>query len=390
MAAPTFTVLNQDHDGTGISTITPVGGSLRWSYRMAQFGGPGDIFWDVALSDSALGTDDFAPLRTDWRLLMNGAYVLQGGLMTSVNTGSDPSGIFGVVHCAGLDWLHYLEQPYPFDFENVAADIIANQLTDDAQLQKVWAGATQETVVGDLIDSVSGYEDAPAFSAIFDGTGWSNTLDKAIEFGDTTTILEHIVGVASFNDPRGFDMWVEEDKSIRMTAPRFTVPTSVSPIYTLNDANVVVPPLDWTNNGPLATDTVARETTATNTSRIGFSKYQASRDTYRRWVRIADIQIGNTTLAAAAADGIGYEDRFPHKDLKITIRPDLLDSGDETAGFYQLIGQPIAVNYNISPYHTINANFWILEQAFYQPDACNWLCDLTLSQIYGVAATPTP
>ena len=388
MAAPTFQIINQDHDGTGISTITPVGGSLRWTYRMAQMGGPGDIFWDVALSDANLGTDDFAPLRTDWRLQMDGTEILQGGLVTSVNTGSDSTGVFGAVKVAGLDWLHYLEQPYPFDYENVASDQATNQLADATQLFKVWDGATQQTVVGDLIASIAGYDGDPGFSPVYDGTGWTQTLSKEIAFGDTTTLLDMIVEIASLDDPRGFDMWVEEDGTIRMTAPRLVVPSAVTPVYTLDDSTIVAPPLDWTNSGPLATDTVAMGSADNNTSRIGFSKYQASRDVYRRWVEISPASLSDGTTIAALADGIGYQDRFPHKDLKVTVRPDLLDPGDNTAGFRNLLGQAIGVNYDVSPYHRINANFWIVEQALYSPDSCNWLCDLTLSQIYGTSAAP--
>jgi hypothetical protein len=157
VAAPTFRVVNMDQAGTTISTITPVGGSLRWTYRMAQQGGPGDIAWEVALSDSNLGTDDFAPYRTDWKLVMNGSTTLCAGIMAPVNTGSEQSGEFSTVKCTGLDWLHYLEQPYPFDYAGVVSDVTTNQLSNTANLFKVWNGATQQTVVGDLIGSISAY-----------------------------------------------------------------------------------------------------------------------------------------------------------------------------------------------------------------------------------------
>jgi hypothetical protein len=219
-------------------------------------------------------------------------------------------------------------------------------------------------------------------------------MSKDIGFGDNATILDLIVQVAQLASngvsTLGFDMWVKPDKTIVMTAPRVTDPSAVTPAYTLNDSSVVVPPLDWTNNGPVATDTVTFGQGSNNTTRIGFSDYAASRTMYRQWVRIAQVDMTGTAEIAAAADSIGQQDRFPHKDLKLTIRPDLLDSGDSTAGFRNLFGQAIGVNYNVDPYHHINANFWIVEQAFYSPDGCNWLCDLTLEQIYTSAASPSP
>lgn len=388
---PALEVINTDHAGTPLATFTPVGGSLRWAYRMAQLGGPGEIQWEVALSDGSLTADVFGPYRTDWLLRMNGIVDLCGGITTSVNTGSDDTGMFGSVRVAGLDWLHYLEQPWPFNYSSVATNQATNQLSTLAQLFKIWNGQTQQTIVQALVDAVSTYESAPAFTTIFSGTGWSNTLSKEIGFGDDTTLLQLILDVASLGTGAaalGFDVFVDPNKVITLTSPRTTDPTAVTPTYTLDDSNVVAPPLDWTNNGPRATDTVTFGAAANNTNRIGFSTYQPSRDTYRRWVRFEQLNMASRDSIAAAADSVGYYDRFPHKDLKLTIRPDLLDAGDETAGFLNRLGEAFAVNYNIAPYHHINANFWVVEQQFYSPDGANWLCDLTLEQIYTAAGTP--
>src|SRR4051812_25258215 len=148
--APTFQIRNRSYAGSTVSTIGPVvGGSLEWSYRLAQHGGPGDIRWTVALSDPALAADAFAPLRTDWQLVMNGSTVLAAGILTGVQTGSeDGSGGFGVVRCAGLDWLQWLNQPWPFAYETVAADQAANQLTTHDRLWRVWTAATGGTLPG--------------------------------------------------------------------------------------------------------------------------------------------------------------------------------------------------------------------------------------------------
>ena len=398
---PAFSIVNLAHDGSTISTVSPVGQSLKWTYRLAQSGGPGEAEWAVALSDASLtDPDQFAPYRTDWQLVMSfptSSSTLIAGITTPVNTGSESSGVFGEVRMQGKDWLHYLEQPYPFDYAGIVADVATNQLAAPGQLFKAWSAQTQETIVGDLFDSISGYEDVPAFSPSYEGAGWSLTMDKSIAFGDNTSLLDLILDIGKLgpvgSDTYGFDMWCDPDLTVHMVAPRTTPATAVTPLYTLNDSSVVGPPLDWTNNGPLATDTVTFGQSANNTSRIGFDDYSASRTTYRRWVEFQQVNLSSTETIASAAAAIGHQDRFPQKDLKVTIRPDLLDPDDTAAGFRNHVGKAIAVNYPIGPiglYHTIDANFWILEQSYYSPDGCNWLCDLTLQQIYDATDTPNP
>lgn len=401
--APSFTIVNMDHGGTAISTITPVANSLEWTYRLTQVGGPGDAQWEVALSDANLAADDFAPLRTDWKLVMDGVNELCAGIMTSVNMVSESdSGVFGVVRCQGLDWLHYLEQPYGFDYTDVASDQRTNQLSSHDRLWRIFTttasgavagvtyAATQQDVVDDLLSSLSGYVSTVGFTAQYNGTGWSEGVNMNIGFGDDQSVLDMIVSLASLGDPYGFDMFVAPDKTIRMWASRRVDPSGATALYTLDDSSIVAPPLDWTNNGPNSTDTVMLGMGSSNTRTVGFDTYSLSRSTYRQWVRIAQEDFPDAVDIAKAAGSAGYWDRFPHKDLKVTIRPDLLDATDARLGFTNMLGEAIAVNYNVTPYHHINANFWITEQHYYSPDGCNWLCDLTLSQIYTTSATPNP
>jgi hypothetical protein len=165
-------------------------------------------------------------------------------------------------------------------------------------------------------------------------------------------------------------------------APRLTSATSPAITYILDNSSVVVPPLDWTNNGPLETDTVVFGQAPNNTNRIGFSSYGPSQDVYRQWTQFAQASLASEDTIQATAAAIGFQDRFPQKDLKITVRPDLLDPIDASGGFRNLSGQAIWVTYDIAPFHTIDAAFWIKQQDFYSNDGCNWLCDLTLQQVY--------
>jgi hypothetical protein len=75
-------------------------------------------------------------------------------------------------------------------------------------------------------------------------------------------------------------------------------------------------------------------------------------------------------------------DRFPQKELKITIKPDEFDPTNPTYFFSPLIGEALYVDVDFPPYHRINANFWITAQEFHTDDAGNWLCDVSLQQIY--------
>lgn len=395
--APTFTVTNLDHDGSEISTFTPIAGTLRWTYRLAQSGGPGEGAWAIALSDESIVTaDQFAPFRTDWKITMHYPDEpdedLIAGILGPINTGSEASGVFGQVSCSGKDWLHWLEQPYPFGYADVVADVVNNQLLDPANLFKQWIGQSQVTIVSDLITALDGNVGAVIFTASYEGTGWALTLDKEVAFGDNTTLLDLILNIAKLAtfglDQYGFDMWVDPDKTVHFVAPRVTDPSSVTPIFTLDDANIVAPPLDWTNNGPIETDSVVFGQANNNTSRIGFADYAPSQTVYRQWTQFAQVSLAQGDAIAAAAQGIGQQDRFPQKNLKITIRPDLLDPLDPRVGFRSQLGQGILVHYPISPYHTIFADFYIVEQAYYSPDGCNWLCDLTLQQIYTADANP--
>lgn len=394
VSLPTFKIVNREHDGTLISTIKPIGGSLSWSFAECGFAGPSVAAWDVSRYDPGLGRDDFAPRRTDWQLVMTfegSDTVLSAGILLPVNMASSAEGSFARIRCQGESWLGYLRQPWPFDYAAVAADQTANQLSDIDQLWKYWAsvdGKTQQDVVEDALAAIAGYEDAVILSPVFAGTGWAEELDKEIGFGDATTLLDLILSVAALGDPKGFDIWDEPDKTLRMTAPTLTDPDSVTPVYTL-DETMIVPAADWTNNGPEETDSVVLGSGSGNTRRIGFSKFQGSRDVYRRWVRIRETSFSDETGIAAAADSIGHQARYPHKDFKVTIRPDLLDPSDPSAGFQRLTGQAVAYDYDVDPYHRIDAEYTVLNQEFRaNPSGVGYLCDLTLWQIYGTDSDP--
>lgn len=396
MTLPTFAIRNVDHDGDPISTVSPIGGSLSWSYAECGFAGPSVAAWDISRTDPGLGRDDFAPKRTDWELVMTfegSETVLSAGILLPVNMASSAAGSFGRVRCQGESWLAYLRQPWPFNYADVASDQAANQLNDIDELWKYWAsvdGKTQQDVVEDALAAIAGYEDAVVLTPSFDGTGWAEEIDKEIGFGDATTLLDLILSIAALGDPKGFEIWDEPDKTLRLTAPTLTDPDAVTPAYTL-DQTMIVPAAEWTNNGPEESDSVVLGSGSGNTRRIGYSKFQGTRDTYRRWVRIRETSFSSEDGIAAAADSIGTQARYPHKDFKVTIRPDLLDPADASAGFQRLTGQAVAYDYDVSPYHRIDAEYVVVNQEFRaNPSGAGFLCDLTLWQIYGSGSDPTP
>lgn len=396
MAAPTFTIEHLDHDGALIETLDPVGGSLRWRYQLAQHGGPGWIQADFPLSHPLLTADLFAARRTDWQLVALDQFgspeTLMAGITGPTNLGSSEStGTIDVVRFSGADWLAWLLQPPGFFDYSLT---MAQHLADGENFWRSWlslAGtntantiysANQETVIQDLIESLERGPDWVDLDPVFDGAGWAEDVDTYVPFGDTRNVLEIILDYARLGDPYGFDIWVEPDKTVRLMSPRNVTPESVSPYLSFTDENSIVPPHSWTNNGPIATDTIVMGTGENNTRDFDFKFFQGSRDTYRQWAVLRDIHVPGNTFADSAADAQGYHDREPQKDLRLVCKPDKVDPVDSTAGFRNLVGLAVEVTYNMTPYHLIDANFWVTGQELWSDRAGNWLCEFTLEQIY--------
>lgn len=405
-----FTVSHLDHSGNVLLTLAPVKDSLKWSHRMANVNGPGELTCEFALRDPAMYSDAFAPYATDYRLNMvvNGV-TLATPVQSGICTGAQMQSERGTLLFTGKDWLHWLEQPFPFNDVVVGgtrgyALTVSQWLTvlDAAHYWNASTGtnidfvkfsATQQMVVQDLINSLiaSSYDAmAPALTMTFAGAHWANPVNYQIQWGDSTTVLDHLSVLSRMYDPLGFDFWVEANKGILLNNPRNTNPLSYVPIATLTDGSTIISIPSWENDGPAATETVVIGS-GTGNGRPWFrDTYAPSVAQYRRWKRIVNITNPSTSIASRAdvvaglAGATGYHDRFPQKTIQIRVKPEAIDPIGTTNFFYTNVGRVINIDSSgyFSNYHRINASFYITAEDFSFDAAGNAVCDLTTEQLY--------
>jgi hypothetical protein len=389
-------VQHLNHSGGVVSTHTPVGGSLRWSYRATDMG---DIAYELPLSDPLIARDAFRPYFTDWRLQQNvdgnGWESIAAGIHVPVNLVSDEDD----VNVAGKDWAHWLEQPVWFDSYGIA--FTAGDLQDlidetkggvvydgngfwDTIAGMAWSasdGATQQSIIENLIDNTKRGTDFVNINPNFNGVGWTEILSFGpIMLQDETNVIDHINTVAKLGDPYGFDWTMNWNKSMEFFGPRKNLAASPTPIWTISESDLVQPTdtIDWTNNGPLATHVVGLG--QGSPAPWHFKRDQDSVDIYREWlklVRVGDAYVRGQPDVEFATEGLQYI--HPQKDLKITIRPEDLDP---FGGLKNHIGDVLRYTWDFPNYHQIDAFFWIVEQQFYGDGPGNWKCDLGLQQIY--------
>lgn len=385
---------------------------LNWSYRLGDVGG---AVFEIALTDPALTRDGFAPYanRYTLNLLVGDSSVdpelwnifpLQAGFITGAQIASER----GTVQVSGQDWLAWLRQPYPFlnvvantgshvGYDLTLAEWLAYDPNGDGkpdEANRNFQAKTQEFVVNDLITSLTdiGYDPlAPALILAFNGLGWTQTMNYQIPWGDGTGILEHLQVISGQFDPYGFDFWVDWDKTVRLENPRQQNPASVTPSYAMIGPGQIVS-IDWTNNGPRATETIVFGAGFGNgrpwfKSRFTSGSTHPSEDLYGRWRRVLSFanpaaSVTDNTMVTQMAAGQGYLDRFAQKELRLTVKPDAIDPSDPTAFFFNQSGNAITVTYDFPPYHKIDAFFRVTGQDYRADSEGNWLCDLTLDQIY--------
>ena len=389
MSAVEAQVIHRDHSGGLLQVFKPVGDSLTYNFKASDVGGIG---YQIAQSD-LLFPDTFAPYRTDYELQFRYA----GGSWTPVQAGIhvpvEMAANSGVVQVGGKDWLHYLEQPWFFDPYNVDADDLttglAAVLLDQFDLTTAFCqfypiDSQVQTVLTDMV--VSGPPASIGYTTSFVGSGWGALPINfpPIMFQDQTNIIDHIRSLSSMFDPYGFDFYVDWDKKIYFYKPRRN-PTT--PIYTLVDNTTIVDIPSWRNNGPLATHVVGLG--PGSPAWWAHKKDQDNINVFRHWLRLE--QLGDAIRRKNAArllrevksstDDLQF--LFPHKDLQLTIKPELLNIINPLDMYKNHIGDVIDVDYSgFLPYHRIDAKFWIIGQDFHNDSSGNWLCDLTLQQVY--------
>ena len=393
-----FRVRHRDHAGSVISTHTPVGGSLQWTYRAGQ---PGDITYQLPQSDIEVSRDSFASYRTDFLLQHRpnnaGPWIsLIGGIHTPVRLKNDTD----LIEVGGRDWAHWLEQPVWFDyynynwsqagdaFEDRRRDIIkANKTVTTGIFQNIAILAflppvSQEDIIRTLITNTKRGPNYPNISAVFTGSAGVSqfeTTSYIINFQDTTHVLQHINTIAALDDPYGFDWTMNPDKKMEFFGPRKNRRESPDPIWVIKDSDIIEHPileLDWANNGPLGTHVVGLS--IGSPALWWFKRDQDSVDKFREWLKIEHVgdQYIKGPEMRYAVDGLDYI--HPQKDVKIVVDPSLLEGG-----FRNQIGNVVRIIWDFPPYHEVNAYYWINEQSYENTDAAgNWRLNLSLQQIY--------
>lgn len=402
-----FRVQHLNHSGAVISTHTPVDDTLTWGYRVTD---KGEISYELSLTDDedlvAAGADSFAPYRTDWRLQMSelgGAFQsIHAGIITNVGLKARQD----TVQIAGRDWLEWLDQSvwfdaYTIDFNPANLQNLSQEFNKgfkdadfdvdgflDGFAYYVWAGelgATQESVLTDIVNISKVGTDFVNLTLSFEGFGFLEQVPSyQILIHDEGTYLDHLKSLAASGEPYGFDFYVEWNKVLRFFGPRKQVGASPSPVWTLNTENVVidtVPDFEWQNNGPLGTYILGLGPGQPAIWKIKHD--QDSEDLFRRWLRlprVGDLYQQSAGDVQYATTGLQYI--FPHRDLKLSIYPDVVNPTDPGDGFLNHVGDVVRFRWPILPYHTINAFFWITQQDYHGDSAGNWVCDLGLQQIY--------
>jgi len=398
-----------DHGGSVISTHTPVGGSLTWGYKANE---PGDIAYQLPLSDPAIIRDGFAPYRTDWRLQIkfdNAAWKsITAGIHVPVNLVNDQD----AVNVAGKDWAHWLEQPvwfqyYNYDWDTAGAatatrrrDVIKQSraitagIVENIAILAFTPGASQADMITKLISNTKRGTDYVNINPVFTGSAASSVLTLQayiISFQDETTVLQHINNLAALDNPYGFDWTMNADKKMEFFGPRKTAAGSPTGIWYLQQDQLLEQPmteLDWTNNGPIGTHIVGLS--IGSPALWHHKRDQDSVDKYREWLKIEHV--GDRYIKSPdmkyAVDGI--QDIFPHKDIKVTVLPELLVNQNifgsdylKQDGFENHIGDVVVVQWDFPPYHKVDAFYWITEQRYSGDPDGNWKCELGLQQIYG-------
>jgi len=389
-------------EGGVVGTFNPL--NPRFAYRQNDVG---DISYELALSNPQVTRDAFAPKRTDFRLQVSATGAnwinIMGGFHWPVALENE----IGVVKVQGVDWAAYLEQPMwfaPYDYD--AVDLISGKtglqgvLDDVHAMFRGWTNlgtgdveevspyitynASQQTIVQELIDSIAdGNNDTLNIGLNFQGdvAGWDTPMSYVVMFQDSTTILDHIRAISEMDAPFGFDFFMNWDKTLVCYNPALVSPiTAINTIYSITREEGGLVRAQWQNNGPVATHTVA--VGAGSPGIWAHKTYAPSKALYRRWLRLVRLGGAHRMPEQVLAAVNGIPDRFPQKDLRLTLKPDEVDPLDPTAFFRPLIGEALYVDIDFAPYHRINANFWITAQEFYTDDPGNWLCDVSLQQIY--------
>jgi len=338
---------------------------------------------------SSSGPTGFGPKLTDYRIGVsknngNTWETVHAGFCAAVGLESDRSSVV----VSGVDWLAWLEQPYRFNAYNSPGRTAAD-------VAKVWAMQGQQTIIDNLVANLwnGNASESVHITTAYEPAVWLDSIPAAyIIIGDNGSVLDHIKNTGSFNEPYGFEFWMDWNKVLTFASPRRTtynnaVANSLGK-FSPSEDNLIK--ASWSNTGPIATTTIGK----------GFglisdppSIYAPSIAVYRDWWNIREFgqnvkYKGLTTyqdFLQQITFSVGKHDRNPQKNLTITIQPEKFTGADF---FRNRVGEVIQVDSEnmFMPYHRINAYYWIDTQTLASDGVGNWTCTLKLEQAYDAVA----
>lgn len=381
---------------------------LEYTFQLGSQG-PGTMSHFTPIIFPGLTRDIVAPKRSDYRVKWTAddgqTFVdVQGGFSWDIGLATDdPIG----PNFSGVDWSAWLDNPIAQDRELTFQDLV-----DDARaggtllLDMHWGlpgspynwlnsglGVNQRVIIEDLIESANDGPDGISFSVSFGGSHWINVpgivagrrhgLPFQIDPWDTQSIRQHINNICTLNDPWVPNYRCEADKSIDFFFMKNKDPAGdITPDFAAHDESVIHH-IDWTEHGPIATYVTGWG--IGGQPKWFTTTHAASEEKFRRWR--SNHMIGSRGQVYLTQEQIeegtkAFADKYPQKDLAMTIYPDKLDPINQEAGFHNLCGYVLDVDYDFTPFHRIDAVFYIISQRFHTDAAGNWLCDLGLQQIY--------
>lgn len=397
------------HDGEPVWDIQPE--RLTYGFQLGSQG-PSGMSHFTPLSLPSLTRDIVAPKRNDYMLQWSNTdgvtrFDLQGGFLWDAGLSDDDFGVDFI----GVDWSAWLDQPIPQDRELIRADFRDDS---DVLLEMYYglpdspydwfdggSGVNQRIIITDLLSVIGGQGPNPTpnyvgpnpvnLQPIFGGSHWVNVpklldgapTEKPFSIGpfDYSPVRQHINAISNLNDPWVPNFRTNPDKILDFFFLKNKDPAGdVVPVFGVSDAEVIVH-LDWAEHGPAGTYVTGWGGKG-SLPKWFTTTHAASDAKFRRWRSNHTLGPHYVTQEQVNEGTKAFADKFPQKDATLVYKPELLDPNDELIGFMNLCGMVIDIDYDFSPFHRIDAIFYIISQQFSSDGAGNWLCEAGLQQIY--------
>ena len=373
----------------------------------------GGFSGEIALGQTRKGSaagitrDQFAPYRTHYeikRQSVGTGNVISSGMITSVNLNKDRDTIL----VSGKDWAHYLQRRvYPFKPEAYIAFDGANEFHywpfwPRKWFEPVFPGEIPlKRVIRDLLASMRtdvplDYRQAMSLGASLPSAPgvppitWNIDVDSGplgkykIYPGDQTSIFDHIQAVSELSS-KGFDWDIHpETLEFRLWYPRKYVNDWAAHYQFISsgeEAGGQIVEFDWTNEGPDGTYLYGYGATD---HKIGATwKYNPSINQFGRYDLVYDY--GEVSNYEMILDRLkDQNDLHPQKKLSLALlNPEFLTPNFYTGGRPRaLLGAPIQVLHDFTPYHRVDAHFRVNAIRWAIDGSSNETVTLELEMIY--------